>query len=144
MGHAADSFRRIGLWSPLVRETLRFRIVWLPTQVILPDYLPDNPYSDLNQPAWCSYAMGARSAVMITAGGTVFYQQDWLNTDDLADAIDGYWEQGGTGTWDGGSGTSPLGSSSAKRSRPRASGASEGRNARSGSSPRKKIVTRQP
>lgn len=133
------------LFPPIiVGKTLRFRIVVLHTQVILPDYLPDNPYSDLIQPVWCSYAMGARSAVMITASGTVFYQQDWLNTDDLADAIDGYWDQGGTGTWDGGSETSPLGSSSTKRSRARASGAAGGRSARAGNSPREKVVTRQP
>lgn len=69
-------------------------------QVILPDYLPGNPYSLLNQPTWCSYANGARSAVLVTEGGNVFYQQGWLNTDNLATAIDAYWTQDGKGTWD--------------------------------------------
>lgn len=46
--------------------------------------------------------MGARSAVLITEDGTIFYQQEWLNTEDLAGAIDGYWEQEGQGTWEGG------------------------------------------
>lgn len=40
--------------------------------------------------------------MLISASGTVFYQQDWLNTDDLGIAIDAYWEQAGQGTWDGG------------------------------------------
>lgn len=80
-------------------------------QVILPDYLPDNPFSNLNQPGWCSYAQGARSSVMISSQGTVFYQQDWLNTDDLGDAIDGYWAQGGKGFWDTGGNVGPFGAS---------------------------------
>lgn len=71
-------------------------------QVILPDYLPDNPYSPLIQPVWCSYANGARPAVLISASGTIFFQQEWLNTDDLGIAIDAYWDQAGQGTWDGG------------------------------------------
>lgn len=70
--------------------------------MILPDYLPGNPYSPLNQPVWCSYANGARPAVLISASGAIFYQQEWLNTDDLGIAIDAYWEQAGQGTWEDG------------------------------------------
>ena len=72
-------------------------------QVILPDYLTGNPYSSLNQPVWCSYANGARSSILVGSNGHVFYQQGWLNTDALGDAIDAYWEQDGEGTWDDGS-----------------------------------------
>lgn len=71
-------------------------------QVILPDYLTGNPYSPLNQPVWCSYANGARSSIMVASGGQVFYQQGWLNTQALGEAIDGYWDQDGQGTWDSG------------------------------------------
>lgn len=51
---------------------------------------------------WCSYANGARSSVLVASNGHVFYQQGWLNTDELGEAIDGYWEQDGQGTWDDG------------------------------------------
>lgn len=71
-------------------------------QMILPDYLTGNPYSSLNQPVWCSYANGARSSIVVASSGHVFYQQGWLNTDNLGDAIDGYWEQDGQGIWDDG------------------------------------------
>ncbi|CAM9120761.1 unnamed protein product [Scytosiphon promiscuus] len=70
-----------------------------PDQVILPDYLTGNPYSSLNQPVWCSYAMGARSSIIVGSSGSIFYQQDWLDSADLGVAIDGYWEQEGGGTW---------------------------------------------
>lgn len=71
-----------------------------PPQVILADSLPGDPKSDLIQPVWCSYAMGARSAVLIAVDGTIVYQQGWLNTDDLGTAIDGYLEEAAGGTWD--------------------------------------------
>lgn len=60
-------------------------------KVVLPDYLSGNPYSDLNQPVWCSYAMGARTAMIVSTEGRVFFQQEWLQTDYLAEAIDLYW-----------------------------------------------------
>ncbi|CAN0057024.1 unnamed protein product [Ascophyllum nodosum] len=88
-----------------------------PNQVILPDYLPDNPYSPLNQPVWCSYANAARSAVLISQLGTIFYQQEWLNTDELGIAIDAYWEQEGQGTWEGHGNGSPKGTRLAKKAR---------------------------
>ncbi|CAM9513374.1 unnamed protein product [Pylaiella littoralis] len=62
---------------------------WLhPEQVVLPDYLPGNPYSDLVQPAWCSYGLGARPATAIAPDGTVFYQQTWLHTGRLSHHLD--------------------------------------------------------
>lgn len=70
-----------------------------PAQVILPDYLPGNPFSPLNQPVWCTYANGARSAILVSESGTVFYQQTWLDSTTLGNAIDAYWKQEGTGTW---------------------------------------------
>ncbi|CAM9657291.1 unnamed protein product, partial [Hapterophycus canaliculatus] len=70
-----------------------------PKQVILPDYLTGNPYSSLNQPVWCSYANGARSSVVVASSGSIFYQQDWLDSKALGKAIDGYWQQEGEGTW---------------------------------------------
>ncbi|CAM9629894.1 unnamed protein product [Pylaiella littoralis] len=75
------------------------RSITHPDQVILPDYLTSNPYSSLNQPVWCTYAHGARSSVVVASSGHVFYQQGWLNTDSLGEAIDAYWKQGGEGTW---------------------------------------------
>lgn len=73
----------------------------IPPQVILPDYLPGNPFSPLNQPVWCTYANGARSAIIVSESGTVFYQQSWLDSAALGDAIDAYWKQDGGGTWTG-------------------------------------------
>ena len=70
-------------------------------QVILPDYLPGNPFSPLNQPVWCTYANGARAAIIVSESGTVFYQQTWLDSAALGDAIDAYWKQDGGGTWTG-------------------------------------------
>ncbi|CAM9657390.1 unnamed protein product [Laminaria digitata] len=55
-----------------------------PDQVILPDYLPGNSYSDLIQPVWCSYALGARPSVVISPDGSISFQQEWLQTTDLA------------------------------------------------------------
>lgn len=68
-------------------------------QVILPDYLTGNPYSDLNQPVWCTYANGARSAIIISSSGIIFYQQTWLDVVDLGNAINAYWKQDGSGTY---------------------------------------------
>lgn len=92
------------------------------TQVILPDYLTGNPYSSLNQPVWCSYANGARSSVVVASAGHVFYQQGWLNTDQLRTAIDAYWKQDGHGTWIGENDIpSPLGSvAKGKATKPKA------------------------
>eukprot|EP00904_Undaria_pinnatifida_P010542 jgi/Undpi1/6618/HiC_scaffold_20.g09097.m1 len=59
-----------------------------PEQVILPDYLPGNPYSDLIQPVWCSYALGARPSIVISTDGTIWFQQTWLQTQDLAHHLD--------------------------------------------------------
>lgn len=70
-----------------------------PAQVILPDYLTGNPYSSLNQPVWCSYANGARSSVIVASSGSIFYQQDWLDSEHLGIALNGYWQQEGKGTW---------------------------------------------
>lgn len=69
----------------------RDRVISFVTQVILPDYLPGNPYSDLVQPVWCSYALGARTVTIISAKGTIFYQRTWLQTDLVEDALDQYW-----------------------------------------------------
>lgn len=89
-------------------------------QVILVDYLPGNPYSELIQPVWCSYAMGARPSVMISSSGTIFYQQSWLNTDDLAEAIDAYYRQNGEGVWDGDNDLGPLGEEKTAKLLPKA------------------------
>lgn len=37
--------------------------------------------------------------VMVSTSGTVFYQQTWLDAEDLAGAIDAYWAQGGEGIY---------------------------------------------
>lgn len=62
-------------------------------KVILPDYLPGNPYSDLVQPVWCSYVLGARPATIVSPDGTIVLQQEWLQTVDLGDAIDEFWRK---------------------------------------------------
>lgn len=45
-------------------------------------------HSDLVQPAWCSYGLGARPATAIAPDGTVFYQQTWLHTGRLSHHLD--------------------------------------------------------
>jgi hypothetical protein len=60
-----------------------------PFSALLADYLPDNPYfPGLSQPVWCSYANGARTAMVIGADGIVKYTQDWFNSNDMAIALD--------------------------------------------------------
>ncbi|CAM9684421.1 unnamed protein product [Scytosiphon promiscuus] len=66
-----------------------------PDQTLLVDYLPGNPYSELIQPVWCSYAMGARPVTMVTPDGKLFFQRAWFFAGHVAGAIDEYWcEQG--------------------------------------------------
>lgn len=36
---------------------------------------------------------------MVTSSGTIFFQQTWFKADELADAIDSYWEQEGEGIY---------------------------------------------
>lgn len=76
----------------------------MPVQVILPDYFPGNPYSDLVQPVWCTYSHGARPVTMISPEGEIIFQRGWLQTEHVAAAIDGYWDgtdiNGGTGKSD--------------------------------------------
>ncbi|CBJ32704.1 expressed unknown protein [Ectocarpus siliculosus] len=64
-------------------------------QALIPDYMPGNPYSELINPLWCSYGLGARPATAIAQDGTIFYQQEWLHTGDLADELDVFLEGGG-------------------------------------------------
>lgn len=52
--------------------------------------------------------MGARSSVVISTRGHIFFQQGWLNSDDLGTAIDAHIEQRGEGTWEGDQDPSPL------------------------------------
>ncbi|CAM9791387.1 unnamed protein product, partial [Hapterophycus canaliculatus] len=61
-----------------------------PDQVVLPDYLPDNPYSDLVQPVWCSYGYGARPATAISPNGTIFFQQEWLHTGEMTHQLEAF------------------------------------------------------
>ncbi|CAN0223116.1 unnamed protein product, partial [Ectocarpus fasciculatus] len=66
-----------------------------PDQVIIPDYMPGNPYSDLINPLWCSYGLGARPATAIGPDGTIFFQQEWLHTGRLAHELDVFLDEGG-------------------------------------------------
>lgn len=59
-------------------------------QTILVDYLPGNPYSELIQPVWCSYAMGARPVTVITPDGKVFFQRGWFHSKHVAGALEEY------------------------------------------------------
>ncbi|CAM9792404.1 unnamed protein product [Discosporangium mesarthrocarpum] len=61
-----------------------------PSQVLLLDSFPGNPHSDLIQPVWCTYGMGARMATVVGVDGRIVYQEEWLQTDHLAMAIDKY------------------------------------------------------
>ncbi|CAM9661773.1 unnamed protein product, partial [Sphacelaria rigidula] len=60
-----------------------------PSQALLVDYLPGHPYGgDQVQPVWCSYVLGARSATVVSPGGQVILQMEWLDTDPVGNAID--------------------------------------------------------
>ncbi|CAN0150810.1 unnamed protein product [Ectocarpus fasciculatus] len=64
-----------------------------PSQKILVDYLPGNPYSELIQPVWCSYSMGARPVTVVTPDGKLFFQRGWFHSGHVSRAIDEYWCQ---------------------------------------------------
>eukprot|EP00903_Cladosiphon_okamuranus_P005692 g5654.t1 len=66
----------------------RVRDLFHPDEVVLPDYLPGNPYSELVQPVWCSYGLGARPATIIAPDGSILLQQLWLHTGRLAHQLD--------------------------------------------------------
>lgn len=66
--------------------------------------------------------MGARSSVMISTRGHIFFQQGWLNSDDLGTAIDAHIEQKGEGTWEGDQDPSPLARGSAPKREKREAG----------------------
>ncbi|KAG5185822.1 hypothetical protein JKP88DRAFT_155418, partial [Tribonema minus] len=64
-----------------------------PNAALLPDLLPDAPYGDGDaaaaaQPVWCSYAHGARTAVLIGTDGVVRLAQTWFHAGDMAAAIE--------------------------------------------------------
>jgi hypothetical protein len=40
-----------------------------------------------NNPVWCSYAHGARSAVLVGADGKVAFTQPWFNVDEMRTAV---------------------------------------------------------
>lgn len=61
------------------------------SQKILVDYLPGNPYSELIQPVWCSYAMGARPVTVITPDSKIFFQRGWFHSGHVAGALEEYW-----------------------------------------------------
>ena len=50
--------------------------------ILLIDYL-DGVGGEYNNPVWCSYANGARSAVLIAQDGIIIATQDWFSKDDL-------------------------------------------------------------
>ncbi|CAN0517954.1 unnamed protein product, partial [Ectocarpus sp. 8 AP-2014] len=64
-----------------------------PSQDILVDYLPGNPYSELIQPVWCSYSMGARPVTVVSPDGKLFFQRGWFHSEHVGRAIDEYWCQ---------------------------------------------------
>ncbi|CAM9529184.1 unnamed protein product [Choristocarpus tenellus] len=62
-----------------------------PEQVLLPDYFTGNPYSELVQPVWCTYSMGARTVTIVGEDGRIVYEAEWLQTEHVQSAIDDYW-----------------------------------------------------
>ena len=57
--------------------------------IILVDYL-DGKNALKNNPVWCSYANGARSAILIGQDGIVLDTQEWFNKDNLAKSVRKY------------------------------------------------------
>lgn len=55
--------------------------------------MPGNPYSELIQPVWCSYSMGARPVTVVTPDGNLFFQRGWFHSGHVGRAIDEYWCQ---------------------------------------------------
>mmetsp|Transcript_7615 Transcript_7615/g.9906 ORF Transcript_7615/g.9906 Transcript_7615/m.9906 type:complete len:231 (+) Transcript_7615:323-1015(+) len=59
-----------------------------PESLLLPDYLPGNPYNGKTNSIWCSYASGARTAMLIGRNGEVLYTEDWFHKTNLSTAIE--------------------------------------------------------
>lgn len=60
--------------------------------------------------------------MLIGASGTIFFQQEWLNTDELGEAIDAYWSQDGDATWKSAHHSGSSGSKRARRVKERETG----------------------
>lgn len=71
---------RLAVSVPLVAKLLHKDIY------LVPDLL-DGPGGLWNNPVWCSYANGARSAVLIRLDGTVALTQTWFNVDEMSAAV---------------------------------------------------------
>ena len=46
--------------------------------------------SDLVQPVWCSYGLGARPATLIAPDGSILFQQLWLHTGRMAHELNAF------------------------------------------------------
>jgi len=57
-----------------------------PNVILLPDKL-DGKMGKYNNPVWCTYANGARSAIFIGKDGVVITAQDWFNRETLTKVI---------------------------------------------------------
>jgi len=60
-----------------------------PSSILLPDYLPDNPYEPgMAQGVFCTYGFGARTATVITQDGMIRFTQDWFHASNMAVVLD--------------------------------------------------------
>lgn len=79
--------------DPLFIPGARIYSIHHSSQVLLPDYFPGNPYSELIQPVWCSYGLGARPVTVIAPdNGKIVFQLDWFRRSAVGQAIDDYWK----------------------------------------------------
>mmetsp|Transcript_11742 Transcript_11742/g.17515 ORF Transcript_11742/g.17515 Transcript_11742/m.17515 type:complete len:260 (-) Transcript_11742:112-891(-) len=89
---------KVNYWStieqPLTYETKKkvtekIKEKTHPNSILLPDYLPDNPYKPgMSQAVWCTYGMGARTATVITQDGMIRFTQDWFHASNMAVVLD--------------------------------------------------------
>lgn len=48
--------------------------------------------SELIQPVWCSYGLGARPATVVAPDGSILFQQLWLHTGRMASELDAFFD----------------------------------------------------
>lgn len=76
-------YERMELSVPPVLKLLH------PKAILLVDHL-DGAGGRYNNPVWCTYANGARSAVVISMDGRIAFTQDWFSGPDLTDFMNVY------------------------------------------------------
>jgi len=85
-----STIRQPRTWEDRIAITQQIAANTHKSAILLTDYFTGNPYSDLNNPLFCSYAAGARTVTLVGQDGTVEYTREWFRAADLEQAIETY------------------------------------------------------